>query len=509
MGCDGLESTPDMNSLGARLRLFTAAFVLLLAALATLAVADHWRAAVIVTTVGVGLLVGAVGWVEAAGPEQAADWVEPPPAIDPLTGLTNRAAAVAAFDDALEWADTGYAAAVLVDLDRFRSVNDRFGIHTGDELLREIARRLIATLRGGESAARVGGDEFLITSATQSALTDLEALTARVEGCFTDPFTVGDKSIRVDASIGSSSLPAETATSDDLLRDVDLALLEAKRRPGTASAVCTDEIRQHSFERLEIESELRSAFEADELDIWVQPIVDARTHEVMLGEVLLRWQRDGNAIGPGAFIPIAEVIDMIIPLTRFALDRVCATAAAWHRAGIDIPLAVNVSATHMLDGRLAADVRDALDRYDTPAELLEIEVTETRLIEHFDRVEPEFAALREIGCQIAIDDFGSGYSSVRYLQRIPADLVKLDGEIVQDLVAAEPKTEALLGFITDLSHSLGFRVVAEGVETDDQLAAVVAAGVDLAQGYRFKAAMPIADFESDVLGITSSTGSTG
>lgn len=482
-----------------RVRALCLATTATLLACVVLVIAGHDAAAVVAASLAAAMTASAFLLVDAPEPDRGtAD--HGGTAVDLLTGMTNRPAAVAELDRALAAAGDGHAGAVLIDIDRFRSVNDRYGIGAGDALLRALGSRIEAVLEADEHAARVGGDEFLITSTSLPDATAVESLGRRVAACFETPFPVGEHAIRVDASIGVSGQPLARARSADLLRDVDLAVVEAKAEAGTAVVVCSPALRRRSFERLAIESDLRTAFENNQIEIWVQPIVDAVTHEVVLGEVLLRWQREGTPIGPAVFIPVAEIIDEIIPLTRFILDAVCAALSRWQRAGVALPLAVNVSATHVFDGRLAADVAAALERHRTPPELLELEITETRLIEHFSRVEAEIADLKALGCPVAIDDFGSGYSSVRYLQRIPADRVKLDSTIVADVTAAASHSRALLRFITDLSHSLGLKVVAEGVETDDQLAAIVDAGVEYAQGHRFAAAMPLEAFATDVLG---------
>ena len=473
-----------------------ATVVALAATILVAAATTNALATALAAGIGSVAVLGVGAWARAQSQASMAPLPAETRATDALTGLTNRAAAVATLEKDLAHREAGRAVAVLIDIDRFRSVNDRHGIPAGDRVLREVARRLSALARPNQFVARVGGDEFLVTS-TATTRAEAHSLGDQIVAVLAEPFDVGHTHISVHASIGLSDADIADTTSNQLLRDVDLAVLEAKTHAGTFLVHCDDKLRSAAVERLEIEAELQTALEAGEIELWLQPIVDALTHETVSAEVLLRWERLGAAsIKPGAFIPVAEIIDLIIPITIFTLDATAETGARWHAAGVTTPLAVNVSASHIIHGDLERDVREALQRHGTPAEMIEIEITETRLAEDFDLIDPVLQRLRAMGCHIAIDDFGTGYSSVRYLQRIPADRVKLDRDIVHDVLAGDPRGEALLMLVTELSHALGMEVVAEGVETVDQLAAINAAEVDYAQGFLFASPMPVADFEA-------------
>lgn len=416
---------------------------------------------------------------------------------DMLTELPNRAAGRAMLAELVEHGEFGSPVGVMVvDVDRFKSVNDRYGNSVGDAILKAVAARLHRAA-GDHPFAHLGADEFLLIVAGDDTDAELTALGKDLVAELIPPLEVDGLPVRLDASIGVARGVVGDATLDELLRDADLALLAAKQQPGSAVVHCDDRLLSAAQERLGIEASLRQAFEDGELDIWLQPIVDPVDRSVPTAEVLLRWTRGGAGVQPGAFIPVAEQMGLIGPVTQFALNQACAALARWTSQGRAGSLAVNVSALHIENGDLVGDVRLALERHDVAPDRLELEITESRLVENFEMVEEAFAELQQLGCRIAIDDFGTGYSSLRYLHRLPADRVKIDRSFVEQLDHGTD-AERLIQLIAELGHALGLRVVAEGVETTEQLARLRKCGIDVVQGYLFAPPMPVATYEERV-----------
>jgi diguanylate cyclase (GGDEF)-like protein len=418
---------------------------------------------------------------------------------DALTGLPNRVLlqdrmARALADVAGSEVACPVAAVLLLDLDRFKEVNDTFGHAYGDGLLCQIADRLSASLRGTDTAARLGGDEFAILATGLTETDDLTALAHRMLAALDEPFRVDGVVLDVEASIGIALAPTDASTVEDLLRCADVAMYTAKT--GTSSVAFYDQAQdQHTPARLALLGDLRRALDAsDQLHLHYQPKVDLVTGKLVGVEALLRWSRPGvGSVPPVEFIPVAEGTGLIHKLTTYVLDLALAQARSWRDAGHEIPVAVNLSTRCLLDQGLPGQVARLLARYGLPADLLRLEITESAIMADPTRAIGVLQSLAKEGVRLSIDDFGTGYSSMTYLKRLPVDELKVDRSFVTDMRTTQGDVQ-LVRSVIDLGHTLGLQVVAEGVEDADTLTALRELGCDIAQGYHLGRPMPAALF---------------
>ncbi len=403
---------------------------------------------------------------------------------DGLTGLANRAliretlataiAQAAAFNRRL-WV-------VMVDIDRFKDINDSFGHPGGDRLLRKIARRLEARLKPGMTLGRLGADEFVVLAADLAWDGSEMAWLLDLQQAFTRPVTLGGQEVFLRGAFGIAAYPENGTSVDDLLRGAHTAANAAKRQ-GSGFAFYDAAMNARARDRLRLERDLRREIEQDGFTVHYQPQQDIATGEISGFEALLRWQGpDGRPIPPDQFIPVAEETGMILALGELVLDRVCRRAAAWRRQyRHHQSVAVNVSPLQLLDPGFADRVIERLSRYGLPPGAIEIEITETATIAHIEQVLPALRRLREAGIALAIDDFGTGYSSLSYLKRLPLSCLKLDKSFVRDL--PDPEAMTIARAIVVLGHQLGLSVTAEGVETEAQRHLLTELGYDRLQGY--------------------------
>jgi diguanylate cyclase (GGDEF)-like protein len=414
---------------------------------------------------------------------------------DSLTGLPNRALLLDRLELALGRAErSGQPVTVLfLDLDGFKVVNDSLGHLAGDRLLIDVARRLRDCLRRGDTAARIGGDEFAIVLGDGDEAERAPRVAERIIASLSQPFDLLGREVFISASIGIASGHEEP---DDLLRNADVAMYRVKRSGEGGYALFEPSMHAAVIERLEIEADLRRAVERGELALHYQPIVELTTGRVKGVEALLRWEhpRRGRVM-PLDFIPLAEETGLIIELERWALHEACRRAAGWNARPGTPPLwvSVNVSGRHLLDGGLETDVAAALDASGLEADLLTLEITETVLVQDVAAAVEGLERLRRLGIRVAIDDFGTGYSSLRYIRRFPVDILKIAKPFVDGL--HDPKDAALARTIVALADSLDLRTVAEGIEDEDQLACLRELGCRLGQGYLFARPLPAAAFE--------------
>ncbi len=417
---------------------------------------------------------------------------------DALTQLPNRAL----FSDRLEQALTNAArsgrpaAVLLIDLDRFKLVNDTYGHQAGDEMLCQVAHRLQGRLRASDVLARMGGDEFAVIASDLASPDDAQAVATALNDELKRPVELQGRKQFVTLSIGSAVYPRDASDASTLLRNADLALYRAKDAGRNTLRAFTPDMGEGTAERMEIEAELRQAAANDELRLNYQPKV-APNGRVVGVEALLRWQHPKlGSVPPAKFIPLAEDTGMIIPIGRWVLEEAARRCRAWWSAGLDvIPIAVNVSALQFAQADFVGTVADALEIAALPGPWLEIELTETLLMRNIRDAGDKLAQLREMGVTVAIDDFGTGYSSLAYLQRLPLDTLKIDHSFVSAI--AEPGTsrpgamrdcrsgQTIIGAIVALAKSLGLQVIAEGVETAAQRDFLVNLGCDYLQGYLF------------------------
>ncbi|WP_380158700.1 putative bifunctional diguanylate cyclase/phosphodiesterase [Kineococcus sp. R86509] len=435
-------------------------------------------------------------------------------AHDALTELPNRAQTLVLTERALHRAarSHGRVGLLFVDLDHFKAVNDSFGHAAGDELLRTVAQRMHETVRGGDVVCRLGGDEFVVLVEgveDEKGLVDLgERLIRAVSAPVALKGLPQAQHVRVGASVGVAVGVAGALDATLLLRDADAAAYRAKNAGRGVVEVFDDELRIEISARAELEKALRTGLETGELVLYYQPVLDLATGRTKSVEALVRWQRPGHGlVPPDAFIPVAEASSLVCDLGRWALAEATRQLVRWdaeggHRAGLDV--AVNISGRHLAQAHLLDDVADALSSSGIHPNRLTIEITETVLVDEPQALE-HLRSLREIGVRVAIDDFGTGYTSIGQLSRLPVDVLKIDRSFVSSPEAGHGD---LVRLLISAAHSFSLGVVAEGVEEDDQLSALLAASCDAAQGFLFARPVPPSELPDAECAVRSPAGTT-
>ncbi|MDQ6834736.1 MAG: EAL domain-containing protein, partial [Actinomycetota bacterium] len=416
---------------------------------------------------------------------------------DELTGLANRER----FSEAIQEraavareAGTDFAV-MLMDLDRFKEINDTLGHHYGDVLLRDLGPRLVSAVGPGGLVARLGGDEFGILPATGlRSLTAVEHAVDDLNKCVSEPFVVDELSLEVGASIGVARYPQDGEDSHALLRCADIAMYAAKEAQ-TDYKVYAAEQNQHSVRRLSVLSDIRHALASDQIVVHYQPIVDLDDLSVTGAEGLVRWEHPKlGLIPPGAFVQTVEQTGLIGPLTRHVLERSIAECAAWRKAGRELSVAVNLSARNLLDRDLPREIERLLAVYSLPPAALQLEITESMIMSDPDRALAIVTRLSNLGVRMSVDDFGTGYSSLANLRRLPIDELKIDRSFVSPMLSDESDLIIVRSTI-NLGHDLGLKIIAEGVEDGPTLQKLAVLGCDLAQGYHLSRPLPAADFD--------------
>ena len=415
---------------------------------------------------------------------------------DGLTRLVNRRTVMENLEDAIVQADvSGQRLAMLfLDVNRFKEINDSFGHGVGDDLLRQVAKRLRACVRGSDVVGRLGGDEFVILLPGVSDQTMALKCVDKVLYAFAEPFGIGDMQLCASTSIGVALFPDDADTAETLLSRADAAMYHAKR--GGLPYACFDpSMEQRVAERVSLENDLRLGVAKEQFRLAYQPKVDAATGTVVGAEALIRWTHpERGEVSPALFIPVAERAGLIGAIDDWVLDQACCQAGAWRARGLDLPsISVNLSPAQFHDSRLLDKVKVALARSGLPATALELEITETTMASDVDRAIAILRDLSEIGVRIAIDDFGTGYSSLAYLKLFPASTLKIDRAFICEL-PGNAKDGAIIASIMALAGNLGFDVIAEGVETWSQAAFLRTKGCSIMQGFLFGRAIPAADF---------------
>jgi diguanylate cyclase (GGDEF)-like protein len=412
---------------------------------------------------------------------------------DPLTGLPNRAMLAERLERALGARPAGAAprAAVLcLDLDRFKEVNDTFGHHAGDELLRQVAERVAAAVRDADLVARLGGDEFAVLLPDAGADADVAAVCQRLLACVREPFRVAGTAVRVGMSVGAARAPEDGTEPGELLRRADIALYRSKSQGRDGFSFFAREMDESLRLRREVEAELRDALARDELRLAYQPFYATDGRSLRGVEALLRWDHPTRGpMAPGFFVPIAEEGDLILPLGEWVLRRACQDAARWP----GLTVAVNLSPQQVRSGAIADTVRRTLDAAGLEPGRLELEVTEGVLMDTSERTRRTLAELRALGVRVALDDFGTGYSSLSYLRRFDFDRLKIDRSFVHNLPAADGA--AIVRAVVELGRALGMSVTAEGVETREQHRLLREMGCDEMQGFLFGRPAAAADID--------------
>jgi diguanylate cyclase len=404
---------------------------------------------------------------------------------DPLTGLPNRALFHRRVVEALAAVDRGRSVTVaVIDLDRFKEVNDTLGHSNGDALLRELGRRLGGAVRGDDTVARLGGDEFGVVLTGVRESHDVLMTLLRLLELLQEEVDVGGLPLAADASIGFAMSPSDGDDVDTLLQHADVAMYVAKAGP--SSIVRYDSGHDHyDSGKLALVAELRRAITADELTLHYQPKARVATGEIIAVEALVRWNHpDRGLLYPDAFLPIAEQTGIIDSLTRWVLYTALAQLKSWGDEVGDLSVAINISARNISRGDFAEIVMSALDATGVLPERLLLEITETAFVVDPERAGRSLRQLAAAGVRVSLDDFGRGQTSLGYLSTLPLHEVKIDKSFVMDMLENRSHA-AIVRSVIDLAHNLGFEVVAEGVETEQVLAELTVLGCDIAQGYLF------------------------
>jgi diguanylate cyclase (GGDEF)-like protein/PAS domain S-box-containing protein len=437
--------------------------------------------------------------------EERAEWLA---TRDPLTRLPNRML----LHDRLEQAvlnaarnQTGFAF-MFIDLDRFKTINDSLGHQVGDELLKGVAGRLTACVRATDTVARLGGDEFavLLENLRDDDDEGAQHVAEKMIAAMGSPMLIDNQPLNTSCSIGISVYPADGRDSATLMKNADVAMYYAKEKGRNNYQFFSAEMNARAQERLSVENYLRLALRRNELVLHYQPRMNLASGRMVGVEALIRWQHPRRGLlGPAKFIEVAEDSGLIVPIGEWVLEHACEQIGAWQRM-VDpaLRLSVNISAGQLLDGeRLFRAVADAVNRARIDPATLELELTESHLMQNIEEKAALLNRLGELGVGIAIDDFGTGYSSLSYLKKLPVDSIKIDSSFVRD-IEEDPNDEAIIEAILAMAHSLRLSVVAEGVETAAQFEALKALGCDEYQGFHESPALPPAEFEERYRGRT-------
>ncbi|NQV21408.1 MAG: EAL domain-containing protein, partial [Rhodospirillales bacterium] len=411
---------------------------------------------------------------------------------DSLTGLPNRAL----FGERLSYElvrakRSGKPLGVMfIDLDRFKWVNDTMGHSAGDELLKEVSRRLTTTFREADTVARLGGDEFTVLLPEIRRASDTELAARKILSALAEPFHIDGRELFISGSVGITVAPMDGDDIGTLMRNADNAMYRAKEAGRNGFAFFEPDMDATVRERLQLESDLRHSVERGELELRYQPIVDFKTGRTTGVEALVRWRHaEHGYVPPDRFIPIAEESSLIADIGEWVLRTACCQARAWYDAGIvGSHISVNLSSRQFIYRDVEEMVRDALKESGLPPKMLTLEITENTLLDEKTELIKILNNLRALGVGISLDDFGTGYSSLSYLRRFPVDTLKIDRSFVSEL-AVEPGDAALCQAIIAMAHNLGIEVVAEGIETPEQFNFLHDIGCNYAQG--FFLSMPI------------------
>jgi diguanylate cyclase (GGDEF)-like protein len=416
---------------------------------------------------------------------------------DALTNLPNRIL----LDDRLEQAiahaerDAHSFAVMMLDLDRFKMINDSLGHHAGDAVLKEVASRLHGVVRSIDTVARFGGDEFVLVIGPSMPPADAQEIASRANEALRQPIRMGSVDLHVSSSIGIASYPANGQSGERLLAHADAAMYCAKQRGRNNYQCFAQGMDALTLERANLESELHRALKLQQLELHYQPKVDTASGDVRSAEALIRWRHPQRGlIPPAQFIPLAEECGLIHEIGAWVVREACRQCAAWQRAGVPaLRVAVNVAASQFRRGDLLDVIRSALEEAQLDPQFLEIELTESVVMTDPEGTAAILEQLSRMGVLVSVDDFGTGYSSMNYLRRFPIDKLKIDRAFLKDLITSSDDASIVRAIIS-LAHSLRLKVVAEGVETPEQLRFLQSLGCDQYQGYHFSPPLPAIEF---------------
>jgi diguanylate cyclase (GGDEF)-like protein/PAS domain S-box-containing protein len=417
---------------------------------------------------------------------------------DTLTGLANRNLLRDRLSQELAYADRyGHAVwVVFVDLDHFKFVNDTLGHKAGDALLKTVSERLQEAVRETDTVARIGGDEFVLILPERSDENLAMRVIQRIKDSVVLPFQVEGHEFFITCSIGMSVYPADGKDPETLMKNADIAMYRAKEIGRNNSQFYTPAMNERALERLQLEGDLRAALEQDQFELHYQPQVDLRTGKVIGVEALIRWNHpEFGMVAPSRFISLAEETGLIVPIGAWVIRTACAQNKAWQRAGRgNLKVAVNLSARQFAQHDLVELIALALAESKLEPQYLELELTESMVMADVESAIEILRKLNALGVQISIDDFGTGYSSLSYLKRFPIDILKIDQSFVRD-ITVDPDDAAIVSSIISLAHSLRLLVIAEGVETAEQLEYLKRNQCDQMQGYHFSRPLQVSKLE--------------
>ncbi len=417
---------------------------------------------------------------------------------DDLTGLPNRTLLLDRIAQALARSPRHHTqvAVLFIDLDRFKVINDSLGHSMGDELLRQAASRLRQPLRLGDTLGRLGGDEFLVVCERIEGEVGAMEVAERLLDTMNAPFLLGETEVFVSASVGVAVSAEQPVSAEALVRNADMAMYRAKEQGRSRAAVFEEDLALRATQRHELEQALRSALEAAQFELYYQPLVRLADGAVTGVEALVRWKRPGHGlVEPGEFIPVAEEAGLILPLGAWVIAQACAQAANWPLLpdGSSVRVTVNLSARQLADPGLIDFIAAHVEEAGLAPERLCLEITESVLVDDVDSAVATVEKLKALGVLIAIDDFGTGYATLEYLRRFSmADYLKIDRSFVEGVDTGGSKETAIVAGAIALAKSLDFTVVAEGVQTEAQVATLRGLDCDLAQGYFFSRPLPAA-----------------
>jgi diguanylate cyclase (GGDEF)-like protein len=420
---------------------------------------------------------------------------------DPLTGLANRMLVVDRIERAVTQArrNQRQVAVLLLDLDRFKVINDTLTHGSGDMVLIEVAQRLTRQVRDIDTVARLGGDEFLVVLGDIASESEAALLADKLLKALAEPLVAKGHELRISGSLGIAVAPRDGELAGDLIMHADIAMYRAKENGRDQFEFFSVDMNARLSQRIELEAGLRRALDNDQLVLYYQPRCDIATGRILGAEALIRWKHPVDGlVPPGKFIPVAEETGLIVPIGEWVLKTACADARRWQAQGLGaLVVGVNVSARQFQFGKLSQLVAQQLQISGLPPELLELELTESAVMNDPQRTLQVLHEIKAIGARVALDDFGTGYSSLGYLKRFPVDCLKIDQSFVRD-ITVDPEDAAIARMVITLGHSLRQEVIAEGVETHAQLQYLREQGCDMVQGYLFSPPVPVDEFEDMV-----------
>ncbi|WP_341479732.1 EAL domain-containing protein [Clostridium beijerinckii] len=413
---------------------------------------------------------------------------------DPLTELPNRKMMLERLNLLLEIENNSFAM-LFIDLDGFKSINDNYGHQLGDKVLKNVADTLKGIISDNDTISRIGGDEFVIIATNIKSTTYVKEIAERIQKALNTPFIYNGEALSVGASIGISIFPEHGKDTDTLIRKADIAMYEVKKNGGYNYALYSSKINDEFLDKIDIKEKLNRSMKNNEFIIYYQPIISLRSMKVLYSEALIRWKQGDKIISPAEFIPIAKSVGEIIPIDNWVLENACKQCEIWNElGGNEFSISVNVSYSQLKQSEFVSMVQSILNNYSIQARCLNMEITEDEAMEDFGTIIGILEELRKIGIRVSLDDFGTGYSSLSYVNRLPIDMIKIDKSLIANL-EKDYKSVMIVRSIINLGHSLSLKIIAEGIETQEQFRILNELNCDYIQGYLIGKPMEALEFE--------------